>query len=90
MCHAGFTKGGLHSSIGSMPTSKKTTDLRDFLQDQQGGGQNAKELSVSTPLISTHDWTTALLLSELCIDRSTVASLAHRNKDELLYRARYL
>lgn len=33
----------------------KKTDLIKILQDQRGGGQNAKELSVSMPLISTHD-----------------------------------
>lgn len=29
LCHMGFTKGGLHSSIGSMPTSKQPASSTD-------------------------------------------------------------
>lgn len=86
----GFTKGGLHSSIGSMPTSKKTTDWRGFLQDWHGGGQNAKELSVSNPLISTHDCSLALRSTSIDADPQLPLSLPGSNKDELLCRARYL
>jgi len=42
--------------------------------DRQGGGQNAKELSVSAPLISTHDWYYYLLCSDRAIHQQTTAA----------------
>ena len=70
------------------PPPKKTTELINFLQDRQGGGQNAKELSVSAPLISTHDDYTTTFIARS--DRSsiypqtTAAALAHHYKYVLL------
>jgi hypothetical protein len=60
LCHAGFTKGGLHSSIGRMPTSKKTTELINFLQDRQGRWTECQGTLSKRPF-DKHAWLLLLL-----------------------------